>query len=42
MIKLSIWFLHIIYFYFNNIHLRVNDHKFERVDNLKFLGIEVA
>ena len=26
---------------FNNIHLRVNDHNFERVDNLKFLGIAI-
>ena len=26
---------------FDNVHLRVNDHTFERVDSLKFLGITV-
>ena len=41
MIKLSIWFLQIKILIFNNILLQVNDHEFELVDNLKFLGIVV-
>ena len=28
-------------FVFINVHLRVNDHNFEHLDNLKFLGIVI-